>query len=379
MNSKSNGFVAIRAILPCFVLLLVSCSDASDPGEVVATKSESGQPTAKPDSTETPDSGSKNGTTQSGETTRKDKAARAASDQLIPSQKDSKAKAETANSRTSTNKEDERVSYEMDEEPEPPESDPIDIPKNWTRVLEEQELWIDVKNKQVMVGGKVCLKAGPLEMFICPEGSKEHESVIAAKAMASQVHRALLALDVKPGKPSSWNPTYRPVHGPVIEIDLMYRDPDSKKIITENAKKWIRNTKTKKAMTQQWVFGGSEFWEDPDTGEKVYYADSGEMVCLSNFSTASIDVNVKSSESNANLLFDAFTANIPPVGTRVYMIFKPGKIIPPRKAEPMKEPETPESDESTSDPQPETDSVDKKSEPKTQDSDTRKSDAKRDK
>ena len=80
-------------------------------------------------------------------------------------------------------------------------------------------------------------------------------------------------------------------------------------------------------MTHEWVFGGSEIWEDPATGEKIYYGDAGELICLSNFSTATMDINVKSSQSNDGLLFETLTENIPPLGTKVYLILTPGDSI----------------------------------------------------
>ena len=80
-------------------------------------------------------------------------------------------------------------------------------------------------------------------------------------------------------------------------------------------------------MTHQWVFGGSQIWVDPDTGEKIYYGDSGELICLSNFSTATMDLTVESSQSDDGLLFEAYTENIPPLGTQVYVMMTPGKRI----------------------------------------------------
>jgi len=209
----------------------------------------------------------------------------------------------------------------------------IEIADNWTRLSKDREIWIDKKAKQVMFAGHICLTAGQLEMFICPEGTKEHESVISANALASEIHMALLLVGCKPGKASSWNPSYRPAHGPTINATTMWRDEKSGKTKSTNAKQWIRDVSTQKAMAQRWIFGGSEFSKDPDTGEEVYYGDFGELICLSNFSTATIDVDVKSSQANNGLLFEAFTENIPPVNTKVYTVLKPGEIVKPEKIE----------------------------------------------
>ena len=116
----------------------------------------------------------------------------------------------------------------------------------------------------------------------------------------------------------------------------MWHDEKSGKTKTQNAKEWIRDVKTKKAMKQKWIFGGSQWWVDPDTKENVYFGDSGELICLSNFSTATIDVGVESSAANGGLLFETFSENIPPIGTKVYVVLKPGEYVKPEKAPPKK-------------------------------------------
>ncbi len=210
-----------------------------------------------------------------------------------------------------------------------PEKQTIDIPTSWKRLGKKEEIWIDTTAKEVIIAGRVCLNQGPLEMFICPEHTKEHESIIAANATALQVHLALTALGADPGKPTSWDPEYRAAYGPSIKVTLMWQDKETQKTKTAPANQWIRDLKTRKAMEHLWVFGGSQFWEDPETKEQIYYGDSGELICLSNFSTATIDLNVESSQSNEGLLFEAFTENIPAIGTKVYAIIKPGKRIEP--------------------------------------------------
>ena len=217
-----------------------------------------------------------------------------------------------------------------------PEKQTIEIPATWKRLGKKEEIWIDTKAKEVIIAGRICLNQGSLEMFICPEHTKEHESIIAANATSLQVHLALTALGADPGKATSWDPEYRAAYGPTITIILKWRDKETQKTKSVSANQWIRDVKTNKAMKHLWVFGGSQFWEDPDSKEQVYFGDAGELVCLSNFSTATIDLNVESSQSNEGLLFEAFTENIPPLGTKVYAIIKPGKRIEPNVQTPKK-------------------------------------------
>jgi hypothetical protein len=47
------------------------------------------------------------------------------------------------------------------------------------------------------------------------------------------------------------------------------------------------------------------------------------MICVSNFSTALMDLPIESSDSNSSLQFEAFTEKIPPVGTFVRLMLVP--------------------------------------------------------
>lgn len=83
-------------------------------------------------------------------------------------------------------------------------------------------------------------------------------------------------------------------------------------------------------MDANWVFAGSGFSVDSVTGEKRYLAESGDLICVANFATATIDLSVESSATNDGLMFEAFTERIPPVGTKVTielvpLFKKPGK------------------------------------------------------
>ncbi|QDT42824.1 hypothetical protein Pan241w_29130 [Gimesia alba] len=71
-------------------------------------------------------------------------------------------------------------------------------------------------------------------------------------------------------------------------------------------------------MKADWIFAGSGFSVDEMTGEKYYHAESGDLICVANFPTAIIDVNIASSSTGeGNLLFEANQDKIPPRGTPV--------------------------------------------------------------
>lgn len=70
-------------------------------------------------------------------------------------------------------------------------------------------------------------------------------------------------------------------------------------------------------MDAQWVFAGSGFNTDSATGDKYYLAEGGDLICIANFATATIDLSIESSATNDGLMFEAYTERIPPVGTKV--------------------------------------------------------------
>ncbi len=195
-------------------------------------------------------------------------------------------------------------------------------PNTWTRLSRQHDIWLDAKNQRVIIDGEVCLREGQLELFACPTGTKEHESVVALNCVAEQVHAALLAIGAEQGTPVSFDPKYQAATGDVIDIFVTWSD-EKGKAHTGRAQDWVKYAKTGKAMEFDWVFAGSSFWTDEETGKKHYQANAGDLVCVSNFPTALLDLPVESTQANAGLLFVAFTENIPPRGTKVRLVLTP--------------------------------------------------------
>lgn len=202
---------------------------------------------------------------------------------------------------------------------EPPR---LPVPENVKAMPEPHLVWVDAKNQQVLVDGYVSLNEGLLEMFACPSGTKEHESVIAVYSSAQMVHAALLAVGAEVGHPVRWEPKFVPPTGTPIEIEVRWLD-ESKKWQSARAQDWLRDVDSKKTMSQPWVFAGSGFWKDEETGKEYYMAEGGDLICVSNFSTATLDIPIESSQANEGLLFEANTKQIPEIGTPVRLVLKP--------------------------------------------------------
>jgi hypothetical protein len=195
-------------------------------------------------------------------------------------------------------------------------------PEGATQLSPKFDVWVDTAKGIGVVDGRIALRRGMLEMFSCTRNTKEHESIVAADAQAFLVHAGLLRVGAEVGHPVQFVPEFKPPAGTEIEIEVLWHDAEGKEH-SARAQDWILDMKTKQAMTYPWVFAGSRFWTDPDNGKQYYQAEGGDFICVSNFGTAMLDIPVKSSQSNDELEFEAFTDRIPPLGTPVRMLLKP--------------------------------------------------------
>ncbi len=208
--------------------------------------------------------------------------------------------------------------------PKMPELGPplVKDPKGLVRLDKTRPVWLDKARKQVVMIGRICQREAPLELFACLRNTKEHEAIVSVDVKAQTVHAGLLAVGAKPGHPAQWDPKYAPATGTEIEVSVVWKDKQGK-TKTARAQDWILDTRTNKAMTHPWVFAGSSFWIDETTGRKYYRAEGGDLVCVSNFASAMLDLPIESSQANEALLFRAFTERIPPLGTPVTLLLGP--------------------------------------------------------
>jgi len=204
--------------------------------------------------------------------------------------------------------------------PPPGAAEPGDRHPDLKRLSLTEDVWVDPGRKEVVVGGRIAIDRGPIEFFACPEGTKEHESIVATKASARLVHAALLAIGLEPGTPVSFDPEYVAATGPRVLVRVRWTEADGRSTSVDG-REWVRNTRTGAALDTDWVFAGSSFWTDPADGTEYYQADGGDLICVSNFPTAMLDLPVESSQSNEALLFEAFAGRVPPRGTAVELIF----------------------------------------------------------
>jgi hypothetical protein len=184
-------------------------------------------------------------------------------------------------------------------------------------------LEIQGDQRRVLVQTEVCLVRGPLELLLCKQHTKEHESILHGDFDARDIHKALLAAGADTGSPVQYQPKFKPATGAKIKVSLQYEQKG--KLVTVPAGRWIRNMKTGKELDVDWVFAGSHLVKNvlepgkPD----IYLANEGDVICVSNFEDAMLDLPIESSKDDADRAFEANTEKIPEEKTKVTVILEP--------------------------------------------------------
>jgi hypothetical protein len=188
--------------------------------------------------------------------------------------------------------------------------------------------------RRAVVEGRIAARQGYLEHFLSIfEAGKDHESIVSASFDAQSLHVALLALGLKPGRPAQFFnedrvEDFKPATGDPVAVQVEYlRDGQW---VRHPAQEWVASAETKKPMTADWVFAGSFFGEyEGDDGKpvKFFAANSGRVICLTNFGSALLDVPFRSLDASPEegLDFIANADKIPPRGTRVRVVLEPKK------------------------------------------------------
>ncbi|MBL8891700.1 MAG: c-type cytochrome [Planctomycetaceae bacterium] len=197
------------------------------------------------------------------------------------------------------------------------------VEDGWVKLSPDYPVFVDLKTKRVVVDGQIVQNHALLEMFACPlDSGKEHESVVAVFSSSQLVHAGLLAVGAKPGHPARFDGEFQAATGAKIRIDVQWKGEDGQ-LKSMPARRMVRSIRDKKELDMDWVFGGSLMYKDPETGREQYLAEGGELICVSNFGTATMDLPTPSPEAAANQMFEANTDQIPPLGTPVRLILTP--------------------------------------------------------
>lgn len=191
----------------------------------------------------------------------------------------------------------------------------------------EKEGEKEAEKRRMIVHATICLREGQwgLEGLLTKGKGKEHEYILTTDCDAMKMHAVLLMAGAEPGSPVRYAPQYSPACGDPIKITIRYMKDG--KLVSVPAQQWVRDAKTKKEMTQDWVFAGSQLRQDiEDPKKKNYLANWGDVVCITNMESAMLDLPSPRPGAGGieNRTYEAWTERIPPIGTKVEMVFEVG-------------------------------------------------------
>lgn len=188
------------------------------------------------------------------------------------------------------------------------------------------DLWFDPAERRLVMRARVALREGALEHLLCLKNTKEHEAVLATRAVPKLIHAGLLLTGAEPGHPVRFRPEFQPPEGPPIAIEVEWEENGKTRRLP--ARELVKDEHTGHVLDKDWVFVGSETIVDPDTKKTYYAADDGDLITVANFPSAILDVPFASTSNDAERNFVANTPKIPPRGTMVVMYLKPAARIP---------------------------------------------------
>jgi hypothetical protein len=209
----------------------------------------------------------------------------------------------------------------------PPLTDSFKPDPSWKPLgKDSKEIWFDPKGKRLVIRGRVALQDGILEHLLCKKNSKEHESVLATEAPPRMIQAGLILTGAEPGHPVRFDPKFEPPAGTPIAIEVEWEQGGKWKKV--DARELVKDQATGKPLTRDWVFAGSEIFEDQRTKAVIFAADDGDLITVANFPASILDLPYRSSANDQDRSYLANPDRVPIRGTPVTIYLQP-RVVPP--------------------------------------------------
>ncbi|QDT37917.1 YdjY domain-containing protein [Stratiformator vulcanicus] len=115
-------------------------------------------------------------------------------------------------------------------------------------------------------------------------------------------------------------------YGPMSDEQFEQELARSANEVYQKAVRELRAASQTKPLDADFVFAGSGIYVDPNTKQRFYEAEGGDVICVANFPSAMIDISARSSSTGTeNLVYEAWTERVPPEGTKVTVELVPVK------------------------------------------------------
>lgn len=177
---------------------------------------------------------------------------------------------------------------------------------------------VDTKQRTISFAARVNLREGVLEVLLCTEYGKTHESLLSTKVDPLHLNVSLLLLGLEGGHAVRYqgDPT-KPIGSPV-EIWFKVKEGESERLV--RAEDWVYNTHQKRPMLHtNWVYVGSVLTKDGFMAQR-----EGEIVTTFHDPFTLIDNPLPGGGDDT--VYVPYTKQVPLLGTRVTVVIK---AVPP--------------------------------------------------
>ncbi|MDX1814798.1 MAG: YdjY domain-containing protein [Thermodesulfobacteriota bacterium] len=177
---------------------------------------------------------------------------------------------------------------------------------------------VDTKERLVTCPARVNLREGVLEVLICTEYGKTHESLLSTKVNPLHLNVAFLLLGLEGGHAVKYqgDPT-KPVGSPV-EIWFKLKEGDKEKSV--RAEDWVYNNHTNRPMLHTpWVYVGSVLTEDGFMAQR-----EGQIATTFHDPFTLIDNPLPGGGDDT--VYVPNTKQLPPLGTELTVVIKCGPV-----------------------------------------------------
>ena len=179
---------------------------------------------------------------------------------------------------------------------------------------------IDWTTRTVELDARVVLRRGPLELFACTPGTREHESIVTVRTGPAHIYQALGLIGLEPGSPVRFDrkrERYLPPTGEALEILVRYEKDGLQR--TAPIERWMTDVaRRRQPESIPWVFAGSRVLDDGRLGART----DGTIVCVVDFGTALVAIGSLHTSDNEALWLAANTEEIPPVRTECTLLIR---------------------------------------------------------
>lgn len=199
------------------------------------------------------------------------------------------------------------------------------------------------KDGRVEIDGRIAVQKRAVELFACAEGGKVHETVLILDCKPSNLNLALLLLGLDDGGqvrdkvrvrvdgkevekemlvengPRYFGDPRKP-HGDRLIARVRWQDGESRKIREVRAEEMVYNVSRQKTMRKVgWIFTGSRWVTNPNTGRKEFAADHSKTLMTTYHDPNTVLENPMKTGGNDEM-YHANSLVVPPRGTPVTLV-----------------------------------------------------------